>query len=247
MSISSAIAFPHYEEPPADQPGKGSVSLEMLTTLVQVEHVVTQNEIARQLEVLNTFVGQLQHKRQKYRSEKRFLSYLFNKVHRKFLKQYQSHTTLYELMEQGHYDCVTGSALYALLLDALGIPYQVHEFPYHVYLTVTTSEHEVFMIESTDPQYGFVTNPAEQAKRREFYSQATSTDNSEAYYQYDFTIRSTIGLSELAGLSYFNEAVEYYNQRQLQPAIHLLHQADRLYASPRMEAFKALVASLAQN
>ena len=243
---NTTIAFPYHSEPSVDQPTKRSVSREMLTTLVQVEQAVEKDDIDQQLETLNAFVDQLRHKKQKYRSEKRFLSHFFYKVHRKFLKQYQSHTTLYDLMEHGNYDCVTGSALYSLLLDALNISYQVHEFPYHVYLTVTTSDGDTIMIESTDPQYGFVTAASEQEKRFEYYSQPTDSPNTE-YYQYDFTIRENISLPELAGLSYFNEAVEHYNHREFQQAVHLLRQADRLYTSPRMEAFKTLMAGLAQN
>ena len=242
----STIAFSHTNAPAVSLPTEHYVSQEMFATLVQVEHAVEEAAIAHQLKTLNAFVAQLHRKQKSFRSEKRFLSHLFYKVHRKFLKRYTSHTTLYELMEQGSYDCVTGSALYAMLLDALGIPYQVHEFPYHVYLTVTTSEGDTIMLESTDPQYGFVTSPTEQKKRFAHYSQPTTSPDAE-HYQYDFTIRENISLTELAGLNYFNEAVEHYNNRDFQQATQLLRQADQLYASPRMKAFKNLIASLAQH
>ncbi len=223
-----------------------SLSREVLTIFAQVDEEATSSRIASQVNELNTFVEQLRRKQAKYRSEKRFLSYFFWKVHRQFLKNYRSHTTLYQLLEQGEYDCVTGTALYALLLHALDIPYQVHEFPYHVYLTVTTSKGETVMIESTDPQHGLVTNPREQAQRQQHYSQTDKATDQETY-QYQFAIQEQIGLTELAGLSYFNEAVEYYNQKEFQQAAYLLRKAHRLYDSPRMDAFQNLLSRLAQN
>ena len=224
--------------------GKSGLSAELLTTFLRVAGPEPALAADESLDELNDLVAHLQSKRAKYRSERRFLSYLFYKVHRHYLKRYRSHTTLYELLSQGNYDCVTGSALYALLFDALGISYQIHEFPYHVYLTVTTADQATIMIESTDPQYGFVTDAKEQAARYQHYRQRKEE---EAYYHYDFTIQETINLLELAGLSYFNEAVEHYNKQELQPARRLLQQARCLYASPRTEAFSTLINSVSQR
>lgn len=222
------------------------LSKQAFTQLMQVDLQATQADIDRQYAELNKFLAHLQGKQEKYRSEKRFLAYFFYQVHRKFLKQYRPHTTFYELLEQGSYDCVTGTAFYALLLDALDISYQVNEFPYHVYLRVITTEADTFLIESTDPQGGWVTNQAEQMRRFAFYSQVTEQENQE-HFQYDFTIAETINLSQLVGLSYFNEAVANYNQRNIQRAVRLLGQAERLYASPRIESFKTLISAVAQN
>ncbi len=219
---------------------------QVLTTLMRVEPNIAQADIERQYDELSEFLAHLRKKQQKYRSEKRFLSYFFYKVHRKFLKQYRPHTTFHKLLEQGSYDCVTGTALYALLLDALGISYQVSEFPFHVYLEVVTTKADTFLIESTDPQGGWITSPAEQKRRFAYYSQVTEQEDEE-YFQYDFTIAETINLSQLVGLSYFNEAVANYNQRNIRQAVRLLSQAERLYASPRMESFKTLISAVAQN
>ena len=240
--LLSISAFARTDQPPS---ASLEVSHEMLAAFLQVDQEASEHVTEQQLRSLNVFVEELRNKRERYRSEARFLSFFFRKVHRKFLKRYQGHTTLYELLEQGSYDCVTGTALYALLLDALDIPYQVHEFPYHVYLTVTTSQGDTIMIESTDPQYGFVTDPGEQAKREQHYSEAATDESAE--YQYGFTIRESIGLTKLAGLSYFNEAVDRYNQQQFQAARDLLRQASSLYDSPRMEAFARLMNGLAHH
>ncbi len=245
--ISHTNAYTSSITPFSDLPTQEAIlAKQVLTALMRVEPAVVQADVDRQYEELNEFLAHLRKKQQRYRSEKRFLSYFFYKVHRKFLKQYRPHTTFHELLEEGSYDCVTGSALYALLLDALGISYQVSEFPFHVYLKVVTTKADTFLIESTDPQGGWITSPAEQERRFAFYSQEAEQED-EKYFQYDFTIAETINLSQLVGLSYFNEAVANYNQRNVQQAVRLLSQAERWYASPRTASFKALISSVAQN
>ncbi len=245
--ISNVQAYKSVKAPFHELPSSETgLAKEVFTALMRVEPKTVQASINQQYDELNEFLAHLRKKQQKYRSEKRFLSYFFYKVHRKFLKQYRPHTTFPELLEQGSYDCVTGTALYALLLDALGISYQVSEFPFHVYLEVITTEADTFLIESTDPQGGWVTSPTEQKRRFAFYSQVSAQEE-EAYFQYDFMIAETIDLFQLVGLSYFNEAVAHYNQRNIQRAVRLLTQAECWYASPRTASFKTLISSLAQN
>ncbi len=222
------------------------LSKQAVAALVRVDPQATQRDVDRQYKKLSEFLARLTEKKKKYQSEKRFLSHLFYKVHRKLLKQYRPHATFYQTLEKGSYDCVTGTATYALLLDALAIPYQVHEFPYHVYLSVTTTEGDTFLIESTDPQGGWVTDQDEQTRRADFYN-LQSEEQSQKHFRYNFIINETITLTQLVGLSYFNEAVESYNQRNLRRAIDLLRHADRLYASPRIDSFKTLIASVAQD
>ncbi len=247
-SISSDLkAYASVKAPFNEFPAREVVlAKQVFHALMRVESTTTQTDIDRQYDELNEFLAHLQKKQQKYRSEKRFLSYFFYKTHRKFLKRYRPHATFPELLEHGSYDCVTGTALYTLLLDALGVSYQVSEFPFHVYLSAITTEADTFLIESTDPQGGWITSPAEQKRRFAFYSQVTEQED-EAYFQYDFTIAETINLSQLVGLSYFNEAVANYNQRNIQQAVRLLSQAERWYASPRTESFKTLISAVAQN
>ena len=218
-----------------------TTSLRLLQLFIAVEGDVSAEKTTEYLSELDDFVAHLRRKQAKYASEKKFLSYLFYKVHRKYLKRYQDHTTLYELLERGRYDCVTGTALYALLLEALQINYQVQELPYHVYLNIYLTNGDTVLIESTDPQRGFVTRSSERQERLTQYAASLTADPNTDAYQYDFTIQESIGLTELAGLSYFNEAVAYYNQQQFQQAITLLQQATQLYSSQRMEAFRSLV------
>ena len=71
------------------------------------------------------FLEKLRSKRNQMKSDPRFFNYLFYKTHRKFLKQYQIHSSVEDLLRHGTYDCVSGTALYALILHHLGIEYEI--------------------------------------------------------------------------------------------------------------------------
>lgn len=188
---------------------------------------------------LNYFVQQLDHRLKKSASVKQFLRYLFYRVHRSHLKQYQSYATLNELLTDGKYDCVSGTALYALLLEALRIDFSIQETTYHVYLVVPLGD-DVAILESTDPTSGLVIGSDNVAQRLAQYR------NEEVNPPlYAAPIQARVGMSELLGLTHFNAAVNYYNQQQLEPARQHLQRAIRLYPADRMYALQTLIESLA--
>jgi hypothetical protein len=58
-----------------------------------------------------------------------------------------------EIFETGYYNCVSGSALFALILSKLEIPYQIIEAPTHVFL-IAYPNTEKIVLESTIPDEG---------------------------------------------------------------------------------------------
>ncbi|MEQ9438393.1 MAG: hypothetical protein RIG62_05075 [Cyclobacteriaceae bacterium] len=188
---------------------------------------------------LNAFVQHLNQRLQKSRSTEQFLKYLFYRVHRTHLKEYQSYATLNSILTEGVYDCVSATALYALLLDALHIKFSVQEMTYHVYLEIPVGE-EAVLLESTDPLAGFVVGTENIAARLAQY-QAEEIDQAV----YSRAIQARVGMTELVGLTHFNAAVNYYNQQKLAPARQHLQQAIQWYPAERMYALQALIESVA--
>merc|ERR1711879_443549 len=76
------------------------------------------------------------------------LEKMFFKVHNKNLKWYDNYVTLDQLLEHGDYDCLTGTAMYALILQELDIPYTIQEFDFHVLIIARLAEKDV-ILEST--------------------------------------------------------------------------------------------------
>ena len=178
--------------------------------------------------VVETIVASLKEKMNKSNNSERFLSNLFYKVHRKYLKHYRQYGDFESLLTAGQYDCVTGTAFYALLLDDLGFEYEIWETDYHIYLMVDADGQQI-MMESTDPLEGFVTHSLEINTRVESYRLEGSG------------MSKTIDLQQLAGLMYYNLAVDSYNNQRPTEALTFLKKATSLYDAPRMGMLKRII------
>jgi hypothetical protein len=233
-------AFLNFHRTPATQ------VLPLFLAISPQAHPIEEDNIRKEL---NAFITLLKKKQSAYKDDERFLNYMFYKVHRKFLKHYSRYPDFLSLFKRGQYDCVTGTALYAYMLDSLGYTYSIQEREYHIYLLVTpqiaqNEQHtrtDLFLIESTDPLYGFVSDSSAIQERIQWYESEGTSTTSNADFQYNFEIDNTINLVELAGLAYYNAAVAYYNRQQFSKAIIQLKKAKFLYESQRMNAFMGLI------
>jgi hypothetical protein len=172
-----------------------------------------------------------------------FLKVLFSKTHRKFLTEFDQYASFAELFKSGHYNCLTGTALYALLLDRYNFEYRIIETNYHIFLLVKTTKGDV-LFETTDPRGGFVSNRKEIDDRIQQYRQnklQQDLTQKKYCYQFSFDLYHTIGLSELTGLLYFNLSVDAFNHHQFDESIRLLDLAASYYDSERIKEFSRII------
>jgi hypothetical protein len=193
-------------------------------------------------EAVGKSIARFQARRTSFKNEKAFLDHVFTKTHQKFLKQYKEYATFHELFKTGMYNCLTGTALYALLLEELGFNYTIIETNYHIFLLAETEEGRI-LFEATDPLKGFVADDREIAKRIDGYKQNTVVQarNDKTYYQFDVQLYNTIDLDELSGLLHYNLAVEAVNNRDLESSITHLGKAMEIYRSQRIEEFSKIL------
>ncbi len=184
-------------------------------------------------------VADIDHLKTKVKDDSRFLQKAFYKIHRKQLGWYENHVTLSETLDSKKYDCLTGTALFALILDDLGYAYQILEFDFHVFVIVQSDNGQV-LLEATDPMDGFVTDAIEIQNRIDSNIQSVDLLNAEVQKTY---IRNEISLTALAGLQYFNIAVNFYNNREYKKASDFIKKADLLYPSERIRSTMLLFAS----
>ncbi|MDN5201590.1 hypothetical protein QQ008_09465 [Fulvivirgaceae bacterium BMA10] len=198
----------------------------------------------------NEFVASLEEKRVKIGNDERFLNHLFYKVHRKYLKNYVEHSSFGDVFLNGNYDCLSGTALYALILDRLEIQYAIKETDYHVLLMVEINGKQ-FLLESTDPLSGLVSDKEKIIERIEKYlnreigpnQNPSQVASEESYYQYSFIVYNDITLTQLAGLQYYNQAIASYNQQDLVNTLAQLEKCLVFYHSERIEEFLTLAVS----
>lgn len=198
-------------------------------------------------------------KKQDIKDTETFLKYAFYKTHRKFLKHYNQYSSLQTLFAKGDYDCLSGTALYVLLLEELGYIYEIKETDYHIYILVTanakdsdTGSNYPFLFESTDPLSGFVSDEKEILKRQDYYLNPTPVEeemkgisNKDREYQFSRAVDNSINKIELAGLQYYNLGIAQYNRHEFKEAIKSLQKALFFYDSPRIKEFLNLTVSVA--
>jgi hypothetical protein len=184
----------------------------------------------------------LEQKRSSFSHQKDFVEYVFRKTHQRFLKHYDDYVSFSEMLDNRSYNCLTGTALYALLLDHFGISYKVIETNYHIFLIANTDEGRV-LLEATDPMNGFVSDAGAIEGRIRMYRQnaVQEVKSSMTYYKYNFNLYHEVNLDEMLGLLHYNFAVEAFNQNRLQESVYQLSKAVELYNSPRIEEFSRIV------
>lgn len=224
--------------------GRSAHALQLLLAGGAGMNKVKEKEFRSQIA---SFVHKMERKKTRAGSDKIFLQKLFYKVHRKFLKEYQPYQDFYSLLENGSYNCLSGTAMYALLLEELGYTYRIYETDYHIFLMIETAGGEQVMIESTDPLNGFLIDESEIKRRteeiRKDISVAGNTGN-KAYHDFQLNIFRSINLKQLSGLQYLNQAAWHFNARQLDKARNALGKGRLLYPAERFEKFSGYLTSV---
>ena len=192
------------------------------------------------------FFEKLSEKKSKFRNEHMLLSRMVTKTHQLFLKEFKANATFSDLLINGRYNCLTGTALYALILEHLGFKYEIIETNYHIFLLVQSNNGRV-LIEATDPTQGFVTQNQKIESRISQYRlninlmASNNNNNNKTYYHYNVSLYNTITLEGLLGLLHYNLSVNAYNIQDLVNSIDHLEKACLLLESPRLEEFSNLL------
>jgi hypothetical protein len=180
---------------------------------------------------------------QKESSGIKFCRLLFNKTRQEFFRRYTQYATFSETLNKGRYNCLTGTALYALLLDHFGIDYTIIETNYHIFLLAQTDDGQV-LFEATDPIDGFVTDSKQIAQRLQQYKRNTPQGlpvDGKRYYAFMTELYQPVGLPELLGLLHYNVSIEAYNNQNFGSSIDHLDRALNLYNSSRIAEFSTVL------
>jgi hypothetical protein len=169
---------------------------------------------------LENMAGKLEKGRKKT-DHGRILKGIFMEGRRQFLRSYdKNYPHFSRLFTDGSYNCLTGSAMYAWVLERLGYQVQIHETAFHAYLTLR-ADNVVYLFDATDPENGFVVGAAAVGKRELWY-----TGNE---LQKGANFHRSISLRQLCGLQYYNQGVVAFNARDFDQSLNYLRIAQQLY------------------
>lgn len=155
---------------------------------------------------------------------------IFRVVNERFLKQYHIDGQFADIFKDGTYNCASASALYALILETLGMPYAVVEMPQHINLLIDPGGENI-AIETTDPVNGLYAVNKKQIVQSLLnlklipeevaYGKAAE----QLYDEYFKEKERKIDLYQLAGDLYFNTALNFFENHRYAEACTAIDKA----------------------
>jgi tetratricopeptide (TPR) repeat protein len=189
---------------------------------------------------INGIVGTIQSAGMEKKKPDKKIKMVYEKVHNPLLKKYELENRFHEIFASGNYNCVTATALYAIVFEDLKIPYEIKEEPTHVYLLGYPNKENI-LVETTTPLFGYINfNPDFKAqyvsnlKKQKIIGseEADSKTSDELFNKYYFK-NEKISLKELVGIHYMNDALFLKDHAKWKEGFNQLEKAYLFYPSQR--------------
>lgn len=144
-------------------------------------------------------------------SETKKVKEIYKFIHKRFLSVYKLRNSFADIFDKGEYNCVSASALYAIVFKMMDIPFQIIEAPQHVYLVAYPNSHKI-MIETTLPTNGYFTFSDVYIEKFIKYMYENKIISKEEYdfhsanelFNKYYFMNKGMSLLELAGIQYSN-------------------------------------------
>lgn len=196
---------------------------------------------------VNDLIQNLEKKLGNERSMAKKVKHIFRQVHENYFSRYELGAPFHRIFRGSVFNCVSGSALYALVFEHFKIPYVIKETPTHVYIVVDPDKENI-LVESTDPAAGYM-NPDEKFKRnyidhlikmKLITAQDLEIEGLSSLFNRTFFDKDNITIDQLIGLQYYNFGVEQLNRKNYLSAHRFFEKANFIYPSVRIAYFSTI-------
>ncbi len=173
-------------------------------------------------------------------SQEKAVKEIYRYVHKRFFKVYNLKNSFSDVFETGEYNCVSGSATYAIIFHLMGIPYQIIELPKHVFLIAYPQTHKIF-IESTIPDKGYFSFSENYVQKYINYLKDSKIISQEEYdannvndlFNKHYFLQKGLTIQELAGIQYANYSIYYLEESEYEKACVEIKKAYYMAANER--------------
>lgn len=194
---------------------------------------------------IDAFVNEIKVSNLMRLSETKLMKELHKRVHARFLDHYQIIAPFHEIFETGQYNCVSSTALFALILEELNIPYNIQEQPTHVYIMAypDTKAISVEMTALKDAYYLPARRDVSQAvsillELKLTTEREVTQRGALSVYNEFFNTNGVVNLRQLTGIQYFNESIRYVNADNYSEAFKAICKAEFNYSERKTELLK---------
>ncbi len=222
-----------------------SNQLDTLAFLLALDSTATEKEVLNARKNLNAFFQTIDAASGKKNKDlKKFVDFIYSSLQTRFFKKYQENVSFQHIFKDGTYNYLTATALYALVCEHYGIPYQMKEVPTHVYLVVDP-KNLFIAIETTDPKAEyFIPNEAfkqsfvHRLLRTKMISNVEmETDDIPAIFDKYFYAHPNgqLTFQQLVSLMYTQLGLTFSGKKQSLQAVYTLEKAAYLYPCERLQ------------
>lgn len=185
---------------------------------------------------LKVFIEQLRPKVEKAKGAQKKVKLIHKEVHNTYLKKYELANHFATIFTGGQYNCVSATALYALVLQELSIPFVIKETPTHVFLVAYPATDRI-VLESTDPQVGYMVfndkfkaEYIAQLRKMKFISeQDYQSKGVEKLFDEMYFNNQDISLRQLIALQYYNDGLYLMEKEQWDNSLQQFEKGYVLY------------------
>jgi tetratricopeptide (TPR) repeat protein len=166
---------------------------------------------------------------------------IYEYVNKDILSRYEENTLFPDILLSGNFNCLTASAFYGFVFTNLGIGFEFKESSNHVHPVAFPGTLQI-KVETTDPVFGFQYFDSKLKVQFVNYllsskiiskEEAGSTSVDNIFNKYYFP-EASIGMKELAGLQYLNDAFYNFGRDKFDNAFRQIQKAYFLYPSNRV-------------
>lgn len=180
---------------------------------------------------------------------------IFSLTKKKYLENYYLYSFFPDLISENHFNCVTGTALFAIILDELDIPYSIVEMTQHVYLVAYPKSYRIAM-ESTSERNGVYTwTEHTKIEAVGFLISIGKVTEDEvrlkgvnAIIEEYFYTNEELNFEGIAGLHFINRSLYLSDRKKHLEALNCLSRARQLYQGPTLDLIEgSVLANLIQK
>lgn len=173
---------------------------------------------------------------------------IFTLTKKKYLGTYYLYAFFPELLTEGHFNCVTGTALFAVIFEELDIPYSIVEVPQHVYIVAYPDSHKIG-VESTSEKNGVYTWTEHTKIKAVSYLISIGKVSEEevrlkgidlVLEEYYYT-NEELDFDGIAGLHLINRSLYLSDRKEYPQALACLKRARQLYEGPTLDLIEGSV------
>lgn len=208
----------------------------LIRMLCVTDPYITETSIAEIENGINDLIEGLRKKGIEKKTPPKVIKQIFQTVQETYFDKYDIDANFPKMFSNGTFNCVTGSALYAIILNELHIPFEIHSTEDHVYL-ISYPGTEDIIIESTDPLSGiYSTNNFKAADllkqlrdqkliSQDEYESGDISSIMEMFPRYD----TIVEMNALVGMLYYNKGVTQMDLMEYSKAVEHYRKAFLFY------------------